>query len=113
MLKIAKIVYHGVNMDIHCIMIFVVILLIFHVINFLKFSRKIIKKYLEKREKLEEMCRQFGHNFDGWTYHEWNSIKKPTQREYEWYRECSRCGCIEKTKQNPVELKNTAYIRRK
>lgn len=81
--------------------------------KFFEIFKEDYKKYLEKREKLEEMCRQFGHNFDGWTYHEWSSIKNPTQREYEWYRECSRCGCIEKTKQNPVELKNTAYIRRK
>lgn len=55
------------------------------------------------------MCRQLGHDFDGWTYHEWNS--RTSTKEYEWYRQCSRCGCIEKTKQEPEELKNRVYIR--
>lgn len=69
------------------------------------------KKYLEKKERLEEMCKQLGHNFDGWTYHKWKSTIDPAQIEYEWYRECSRCGCIEKTKQEPEELKNRVRIR--
>ena len=77
--------------------------------KFFKIFKEDYKKYLEKREKIEEMCRQLGHDFDGWTYHEWNS--RTSTKEYEWYRQCSRCGCIEKTKQEPEELKNRVYIR--
>jgi len=68
-------------------------------------------KYMETKEQAEKVCDVVGHKFDSWLYHEWIYGINNENIDYEWYRECKRCGFVEETKEEPKDSKARIRVR--
>jgi hypothetical protein len=80
---------------------------------------ELIKECLkqQEQERKEQQCNEFGHEFGEWEERNWTTyasvcidheiIPNYEEKHTEWRRVCTRCGYVEKTRREPIELVNT------
>ena len=79
--------------------------------------------YFKKKLDREKICKELGHDFDSWIYHEWRAetdsifdreaIKSGKYIHQECTRTCKRCGYIDKKEPVIFESKESLRILKK
>lgn len=96
-----------------------------HQLNVIKsFTRKVKKeKLLLEKQQIEDICKKEGHSFTNWNkdivttmvrnpYMGSRDYIVPEGKEWlpksfpRWQRKCTRCGFVEMTEEEPLEVKN-------